>query len=135
MTTTPAPVTLPITVATPTGPIAALIKVNGNIEKIGVQGTFPTKAPLFELVSFKGKHARIKVVGGSFAGGQPYLLLTPGQKVTFVNQSDGTRMAVRFMKTAHVPQDELTSPSQTTTPSASSATPASTPERRVSHIQ
>lgn len=126
VTTTPAPVTLPITVATPVGPIAALIKVNGKLEKIGVQGTFPKKSPLFELVSFKGKQARIEVVGGSFAGGQPYLLLAPGQKVTFVDQSDGTRMSVRFMKTAHVPQEELTSPTQTTTPSGSSVAPAST---------
>ncbi len=82
-----------------------MIKVNGKVERIGVQGTFPKKTPLFELISFKGKRAKIKVVGGSFADGQSYLFLTPGQKVTFVNQSDGTHMSVRFMKTAHVPQE------------------------------
>ena len=98
VTTTPAPVTLPITVTTPSGLLAAVIKVNGKVERIGVQGTFPKKTPLFELISFKGKRARIKVVGGSFADGQAFLLLTPGQKVTFVNQSDGTHMSVRFMK-------------------------------------
>ena len=127
VTTTPAPITLPVTVTTPSGLLAAVIKVNGKVERIGVQGTFPKKVPLFELISFKGKRAKIKVVGGSFADGQSYLFLTPGQKVTFVNQSDGTHMSVRFVNTAHVPQEELTSPVQATTAPGSSGPPPATP--------
>jgi hypothetical protein len=120
VTTNPAALTLPVTPA-PTGPIAAVLKVDGKTEYIGVKGTFPAKSPLFELVSFKGKKARIKVVGGSFSGGEPYLLLEPKQQVTFVNQVDGSKMVVKFVKTTHVD-----SPEQLTSPTTGSATAAPT---------
>jgi hypothetical protein len=125
VTTNPAALTLPVTPA-PTGPMAAVLKVDGKTEYIGVKGTFPTKSPLFELVSFKGKKARIKVVGGSFSSGQPDLLLEPKQQVTFVNQADGSKMVVKFLKTAHVSPEQLTSPTQTSSTAAAPSTGTTT---------
>ncbi len=116
--------TSPITFTAPTGVIAAVVKVNGKRQLIGIDGMFPAKAPLFKLVSFKGKQARIKVVGGSFSSGRAYLLIPPGRKMTFLNESDGSRFVVLFVKTTHAPQENLSSPTTDTT--AGATTPGAT---------
>jgi len=122
-TTATQPSVPPVTFTTTTGQtgvVAAVLKINGKRELIGIGGTFPEKTPLFRFASLTGKRLRIGVVGGSFADGRPFLMLQAGTDVTLLNESDGTRFAIRFVHITNAPPNMLTSPA----PTAGAATPA-----------
>jgi hypothetical protein len=105
---TPAPTPAP-TATTPAAPPAAspapaaansvAISVNGNVSRVGRDGTFPAAKPVFRLVSWSGGHARIGIVGGSYSTGAPTLTLERGKPVTLQNTSDGQRYRLVLVST------------------------------------
>jgi hypothetical protein len=97
------------------------VKVNGKEQLFGAGATFPKEAPLFKLAVIAKKGLKISVLGGTFIDGQPYLLLRQGNKVTLLNQSDGTKFVIMYVKKTFAPANALTSPTQT---AASATTPA-----------
>ena len=96
--TTPAATTT-TTTATPTQPAVA-IKVNGVVSHVGAQGTFPSGAPVFWLVTWTKDTARIAIVGGSYATGDPTLTVQLGRPVTLENQTDGKRYKLELLSTS-----------------------------------
>jgi len=98
-TTTPAGGgTSTTTTTTPSGPTAT-IAVNGVRSTIAAQGTFPSSAPVFRLVSFTSDSAQISIVGGSYASGDAALTLKLGQPVTLENTTDGKRYTLELVST------------------------------------
>lgn len=122
-TAPPAP---PVTFTVPNGVPAALVKVNGKKQLFGAGAMFPQEAPLFKLAAIAKKGLKISVLGGTFVDGQHYLVLRQGNKVTLVNQSDGTKFVVVYVKKTFAPADELTSPTQTAASATTPAAPATT---------
>src|SRR5581483_6531485 len=129
-------------------PNAAQIELNGRSEVVLVGAGFPSAQPMFKLVSLaknkKGKRigVRISVVGGSFSGGDPTLLLVKGRKVTLADVTDGSRYVVEVIRltnavalpAAPAPSAQPTataSPGTTqpapSAPAATTTTPAATP--------
>ncbi len=129
-------------------PNAAQIELNGRSEVVLVGAGFPSAQPMFKLVSLaknkKGKRigVRISVVGGSFSGGDPTLLLVKGRKVTLADVTDGSRYVVEVVRltnavalpAAPAPSAQPTataSPGTTqpapSAPAATTTTPAATP--------
>ena len=102
-TTTPAPTstTPPVVSAVPSAPgtttttaapqPTAAISVNGVVERVAQDGTFPSSGPVFRLVSWSKATAQIGIVGGSYASGDSTLPLQLGVAVTLQNQTDGKR--------------------------------------------
>jgi hypothetical protein len=121
--TTPAAPAPPVTFTVPNGVPAALVTVNGKKQLFGAGAQFPREAPLFTLASIGKKGLKIRVLGGSFVDGQNFLVLRAGNKVTLLNQSDGTKFVIRYVKKTFAPADELTSPTAT---SSAATTPAAT---------
>jgi len=80
--------TVTTTTTTTAAPTPVTISVNGVASHVGVQGTFPTGAPVFRLVSFTGDTAEISIVGGSYATGDATLTLHVGRPVTLENTTD-----------------------------------------------
>lgn len=123
-TTTPAP---PVTFTVPNGVPAALVTVNGKKQLFGAGATFPQESPLFKLAAIAKKGLKISVLGGSFANGEQYLVLRQGNKVTLLNQSDGSKFVIVYMKKTFADATQLTSPTQTsaTATTAGAAPPVS----------
>jgi hypothetical protein len=115
----------------PNGIPAAVVKVNGKNELFGAGATFPQDVPLFKLAAIAKKGLKISVVGGSFVDGHQYLVLRQGKTVTLLDQSDGSKFVIVFVKKTFAPANELTSPTVTagsaTTPGGAATTPASPP--------
>ena len=88
-TTTPAP---------PAQPLVA-ISVNGTMSRVASGGGFPSGAPVFRLVSWTKGEARIGIVGGSYATGDPTLALRVGVPVTLQNTSDGKQYKLILVST------------------------------------
>jgi hypothetical protein len=122
-TTTPAP---PVTFTVPNGITAAVVTVNGRKQLFGAGATFPKEAPLFKLAAIAKKGLEIRVLGGTFVDGKPYLVLRQGNKVTLLNQSDGTKFVIVYVKKTFAPANELTSPTQTAASATTPSAPAST---------
>jgi hypothetical protein len=78
---------------------SAQISVNGQIEGVGVNATFPTADPVFKLLSVSAKSAKIAVDGGTYATGASSITLRKGEAVTLVNTADGTRYLVVLVST------------------------------------
>jgi hypothetical protein len=123
-TTTPTTTAPPVTFTVPNGVPAAEVTVNGKKQLFGTGAYFPLDAPLFKLAAIEKKGLKISVVGGSFVDGQQYLVLKAGNKVTLMNQSDGTKFVIRYVKKTFAPADQLTSPTATTTVPGTSKPPA-----------
>lgn len=91
-TTTPTTTTpvsaVPPTTTTAAPPPSVRISVNGVVSRVGVDGTFPTGAPVFRLVSFTKDSAEIGIVGGTYATGNQTLTLQLGHSVTLENTTD-----------------------------------------------
>ena len=116
---------LPFTVTTPAAPPnAAIVMTNGRREVVAIGADFPVEAPLFKLNAL-GKHAdiRISVVGGSFTSGVKTIGLGLGKKLTFADESDGTRYVVKLVKLTTVDASSLPTPAGTGT-TGSPTTPA-----------
>lgn len=124
--TTPTPPAPPVTFTVPNGITAAIVKVNGKKELYGAGATFPEEAPLFKLAAIAKKGLKISVLGGTFIDGQRYLVLRQGNEVTLLNQSDGTKFVIVYLKKMTVPANELTSPTQTAATATTPAAPATT---------
>ena len=75
------------TTTTVTVPTVA-ISVNGVVSHVGSQGTFPTGAAVFRLVSYTKDSAQIGIVGGSYASGGATLTLQLGKPITLQNTTD-----------------------------------------------
>jgi hypothetical protein len=108
-TTTPAAIpvsgaptaSVPFTTTTPSvPPNAAVLRINGKKQIVGVDGVFPAGEPLFKLdrLGKNGKSIRISVLGGSFTSGDPWIALARGKTLTLANESDGTRYIVKLVK-------------------------------------
>ena len=90
-TTTPSVVpTAPTTTTTPASSPTGAISVNGIVAHVGIQGTFPTGAPVFRLVSYTTDSAQVGIVGGSYASGSSTLTLQVHKPVTLQNTTDQT---------------------------------------------
>ncbi len=76
------------TTTTAAPPPAVVISVNGIVTHVGVQGTFPSGAPVFRLVSYTTDSAQVAIVGGSYASGGATLTLQVGKPVTLENTTD-----------------------------------------------
>jgi hypothetical protein len=104
-TTTPTPVTMtPLTPPATTTPTAATgptvsISVNGNVSKVGSQGTFPAGAPVFRLASWQHGSVEISIVGGSYASGGGTLTLKLNQPVTLQNTQSGKQYKLLLIST------------------------------------
>jgi hypothetical protein len=124
-TTAPAP---PVTFTVPNGVTAALVTVNGKKQLFGAGAEFPEVAPLFKLAAIAKQGLKISVLGGSFANGQHYLVLKQHNKVTLMNQSDGTKFVIVYVKKTLAQADQLTSPTATsgTTTQAAPTPPTTT---------
>jgi hypothetical protein len=104
-----------------------VITTNGRSEVVTLGAGFPSSEPTFKLVwlAKNKKGIKISVVGGSFAGGVPTLLLAKGQEVTLADQSDGSRFVLELLRlTNQAPP--LPPPSTAKTPTGASAAPAAT---------
>lgn len=97
--TTPPATTVTATTTAFSAQPTASISVNGVVTRIASQGTFPTGAPVFRLVSWSGSSAQIAIVGGSYAAGNPTLRLRVGVPVTLENQTDGKRYKLTLLST------------------------------------
>jgi hypothetical protein len=69
------------------------ISVNGVVEDIALEATFPKDEPTFVLVSIakNGKSVQIGIAGGEYAGGGQTMKLALGKKITLQNTADGSR--------------------------------------------
>jgi hypothetical protein len=76
------------------------ISVNGVVSHVGTDGTFPTGAPVFRLVSWTKTVAQIGIVGGSYATGDATLTLHIGTPMTLENQTDGKRYRIELLSTS-----------------------------------
>jgi hypothetical protein len=99
-----APATTGGTVPATTTPTAATtptvaISVNGDVSKVGTQGTFPAGAPVFTLVSWQHGSAKISIVGGSYAAGGATLTLRLNTPVTLQNTHDGKQYKLVLLST------------------------------------
>jgi hypothetical protein len=81
-------------------PTSASISVNGATSRVTVGQTFPSKTPVFVLVSLTSKAAKISISGGSIEGGAPTVTLTLGKTVRLQNTSDGALYVLRLAGTA-----------------------------------
>jgi hypothetical protein len=113
-----------VTFTVPNGVQAALVTVNGKKQLFGAGAMFPQDSPLFKLAAIAKKGLKISVLGGTFADGQHYLVLEAGRKLTLLNQSDGSRFVIVYVKKTFAEPNQLTSPTQT---SAAGTTTSATP--------
>lgn len=97
-TTTPATATTTTTTTAAPAP-AVSIAVNGVVSKVATDGTFPSGAPVFRLVSYTKGSARIGVVGGTYQAGGDTITLEQGVPVTLQNTTDGKRYKVELLST------------------------------------
>lgn len=80
------------TTTTPAAPRETVtISVNGRSERVAKDGTFPSGAPVFRLVSWTAGTAEVGIVGGSYQSGTQTLTLEKGKPVTLMNTSDGKK--------------------------------------------
>jgi hypothetical protein len=75
------------------------ISVNGRSERVAKDGTFPSGAPVFRLVSWTSGTAEIGIVGGSYQSGGQTLTLERGKAVTLMNTSDGKKYKLVLVAT------------------------------------
>lgn len=95
------PTTPPPTTTTPSTPVTptVAVKVNGKVSRVGSQGTFPTGAPVFRLVSWTKDSAQVGIVGGSYASGDATLTLEVGKPVKLQNTTDGKTYELELIST------------------------------------
>lgn len=72
-----------------------VISTNGASEKVAVGSTFPSKSPVFRLVSVTSAGAQIAVDGGSYADGSDTLTLVKGKQLTLLDTT--TRAQYRLV--------------------------------------
>jgi hypothetical protein len=78
-------------------PATARISVNGSPTTVRAGGTFPSSAPVFELVSLTKSTAKVGIAGGSLESGAPTVTLKRGSALTLLNTADGTRYVLRLL--------------------------------------
>jgi hypothetical protein len=101
--TSPTPGAPPTTTTTTTTPApaqaAVAVKVNGVVSNVAAGGTFPSKAPVFRLVTWTKTTAQIAIVGGSYSTGDQTLNVKVGEPVTLENQTSGKRYTIELLST------------------------------------
>jgi len=75
----------------------ATISVNGVASTVSVDGSFPSGAPLFTLVSLTRSAAKVGILGGSYENGAATVTLAKGKTVTLMNTADGRRYVLRLL--------------------------------------
>jgi hypothetical protein len=78
-------------------PTVASLSVNGVVESVKVEGSFPAAKPLFKLVSLKDGAAKIGIAGGTLEGSSQTVALPVGKSVTLMNTADGMRYVVKLV--------------------------------------
>jgi hypothetical protein len=116
----------------PVTPTSAVISVNGAPAELigaGVQFPLPPAEALFELVSVAPGRARISIVGGSYASGDPTVTLKVGRTLTLENTADGTRYELKLLwvGAGAPPPGLVPAPPTAAAPTATPSTPTSTP--------
>ena len=116
----------------PVAPTTAVISVNGapaELIGVGVQFPLPPAEALFELESVEPGRARISIVGGSYASGDPTVTLKVGRTLTLENTADGTRYELKLLwvGAGAPPPGLVPTPPTAATPTATPSTPTSTP--------
>lgn len=82
------------TKATPTG-VTVVISTNGVSEKVAVGSAFPSKSPVFRLVSVTSAGAQIAVDGGSYADGSDTITLVKAKQLVLLDTT--TRVQYRLV--------------------------------------
>ena len=95
------PASSPPTPPTTTQPVTPTIaiKVNGAVSRVGSQGTFPARSPVFRVVSWTKDSAQVGIVGGSYATGDATLTLRVGKEVTLQNTTNGKTYRLELIST------------------------------------
>ncbi|MFQ5426959.1 MAG: hypothetical protein ACE5EV_07750, partial [Gaiellales bacterium] len=75
----------------------ALIEINGELESVEVDGTFPADDPAFRLVATTEDAVEFGLVEGSFSSGIDTLDLEVGKSITLVSQPDGFRFTIKLI--------------------------------------
>jgi hypothetical protein len=120
--TTPPAAVVPTftTPAVATGPLAAVVRMNGHRQVLPRGTAFPLAEPIFRVVSVGAKRVRLGLVTGSFADGSRTLKLRRGHKLTLVDRTNGIRYVFLFVQMTRAPLD-LTSKAA---PAPTTATPS-----------
>jgi hypothetical protein len=87
----------------PAAPQFATLSVNGVVQPLEVEDTFPKKQPLFVLVGLKPKEAKIGIAGGAFTDGET-VAVGLGKNVTLVNTATGARYAIKLLYVGSEPE-------------------------------
>jgi hypothetical protein len=87
----------------PAAPQFATVSVNGVVQPLEVDDTFPKKQPLFVLVGLKPKAAKIAIAGGSLTDGQT-VTVGLGKNLTLVNTATGARYAIKLLYVGSEPE-------------------------------
>jgi hypothetical protein len=85
------------------GVAGAEVRMNGRRQLIEVGGLFPKRQPLFQLISLGHKRMQIGLVTGSFSDGSRTFKLLRGRRITLVDETDGSRYAIRFVRMTFAP--------------------------------
>jgi hypothetical protein len=100
--TPPAPPTLTVPFApTPTRP-GVLLLVAGNRHALARGDAFPKATPLFRVVGFTPKVARLRLLTGTLPGGGEVLTLRLRHRLVLRNTSDGTSLALEYLRPAEL---------------------------------
>jgi hypothetical protein len=97
-TTVPTTTDTGTTTGTPTVTGEVSISVNGTVQVLAVNDTFPESDPAFKVISISGDSVEIGLVNGSFSSGQQTVTLRLGEPVTLISQPDGARFTLRLVK-------------------------------------
>lgn len=130
--TTPAPTVSGSSTGTPASAAAspplvyATINVDGKPSQVKVKGEFPSREPLFVLVSVAKKQVKIGVAGGSFDNGKT-ITLGLGKKLTLVNTATNVRYVLKLVYTGSEPEsiEGFSAGTSTTTATSQAGTDAS----------
>lgn len=76
---------------------AVVIQINGELETVVLDGTFPAEDPAFRLVSIGASKIEFGLVEGSFSSGIDTLELELGKSITLISQPDGFRFTIELV--------------------------------------
>jgi hypothetical protein len=112
-------------------PSSAVIAVNGQLESVAADATFPAAQPVFHLKSVTAHSAKIEVAGGTYASGAASITLQEKKPVTLMNTADGTRYTIELFP-QNTPIPAATAGGASTgaavaAPAPATTTPTSTP--------
>ena len=73
------------------------MQINGELETVELDGTFPADDPAFRLVTIDARKIEFGLVEGSFSSGIETLDLELGKSITLISQPDGFRFTIELV--------------------------------------